>query len=312
MKPWTIDELRELAPGFVMGTLTSDELALFNAAMTDPATAAELQPECDAHRAALEFLATEVAVTPPPSLRQRLQTRIADENRAHDHVVDEVPLSLAETVEAPVMQPSLTLESASDRRTGERRATRVTPPYNPNVHRRRSAPAWITTGVFGLAMAASLFFALNLRGKVQGLEGDLSREQRLSQKVVERLAGRDSILSLLTHSEANLALVTMTTTDSARSLQVFWNKRTGDAIVHASGFAQVAKDRTYVLWLIRSGKPEAVKLFVPDADGHRLMNAVAIVGGPDGVTAFAVTEEPAAGSPQPTMTPFLVGTVAPK
>jgi len=28
-----------------------------------------------------------------------------------------------------------------------------------------------------------------------------------------------------------------------------------------------------------------------------------------GVAAFAVTEEPAAGSPQPTMTPFLVGSV---
>jgi anti-sigma-K factor RskA len=28
-----------------------------------------------------------------------------------------------------------------------------------------------------------------------------------------------------------------------------------------------------------------------------------------GVAAFAVTEEPAGGSPQPTMTPFLVGAV---
>ena len=93
MKPLSHDELRELAPAFVMGTLTSVDLADFNAAMADPVTAAELAPELEAHRAAVEFLATGHAVVPPPSLAQRLGARIAQEQA--------VSMRLAETAELP-------------------------------------------------------------------------------------------------------------------------------------------------------------------------------------------------------------------
>ena len=82
MNPLSIDALRELAPGFVMGTLSADELAAFNAALRDPVVAAQLAPELAAHRAAVEFLATETAVTPPPSLRERVAQRIAQEKWA--------------------------------------------------------------------------------------------------------------------------------------------------------------------------------------------------------------------------------------
>jgi hypothetical protein len=44
-------------------------------------------------------------------------------------------------------------------------------------------------------------------------------------------------------------------------------------------------------------------------DGRSLVNGVNVPKALEGVAAFAVTEEPAEGSPQPTMTPFLVGTV---
>ena len=92
-------------------------------------------------------------------------------------------------------------------------------------------------------------------------------------------------------------------------IQLFWNVKTGTAVIHASGLKQVAEGRTYCLWMIRDGTPVAVKLFNPDPDGHRLINGVELPKDRQGIAAFALTEEPAAGSPQPTMTPFLVGTV---
>ena len=208
----------------------------------------------------------------------------------------------------PAMAPT-----DADRRTGDRRAVRVTPQYTAAARRGNSRPAWIAAGVFALAMAASLFLTINTRSQVDDLQSQLQAERSVNKKVLQRLAYRDSTVNLLTQSAGNLVLVTLQPNDGAtRTMQVFFNKKTGEAILHASGFAQVKTDRAYCLWLIRNGKPESVQLFKPDADGHRLINGVPIPGGAQGVSAFAVTEENAAGSPQPTMTPFLVGAVAPK
>ena len=303
MKSLTPDELRELAPGFVMGTLTSEELADFTAAMEDPATAGLLAPELRAHREAMEFLATGHAVTPPPSLATRLQSRIAAEQAA--------TLRSAETVEVAIPSIPERLGVTGD---AARRAVRVTPlPVPATPKSRSSAPAWATAGVLGLAMAASLFFALSLQSRIRALESDLQTQRLIIQRTAERLANRDSTVNALTHADKDLVLVRLVSNDTTGpGMQVFWNQRTGQAVVHASGLAQVANNRAYCLWVIRNGTPQAVTLFKPDADGHRLLNAVAIPPDVKSIVAFAVTEEPAEGSPQPTMTPFLVGSVSAK
>lgn len=303
MKSLSLDELRELAPAFIMGTLTHEELTAFNAAMTDSATAVALAPELDAHRAAVQFLATGQAATPPVALAQRLAERISHEQLAS--------MRAAETEERAV--PAVPELIATEGYV-ERRAVRVTP-VRPMLTRRpgSSAPAWATAGIFGLALAASLFFALSLRSRVRGLESDVKTQQSIINRTAERLANRDSTVNALTHADKDLVLVRLASNESTGpSMQVFWNQRTGEAVVHASGLAQVAANRTYCLWIIRNGKPESVKLFNPDPDGHRLLNAVALPNNPAGIAAFAVTEEPAEGSAQPTMTPFLVGAVPAK
>lgn len=300
MKSLSLDELRELAPGFVMGTLSADELNEFNAAMSNQATAAELAPEIEAHRAAMEFLATEHAVRPPMSLRGRLQSRIADE---HD-----VRFRSAETAEFLAPAPITPTANADG---GPKRATVFTPPRPQLTVTRSSAkPAWITSGVFALAAAAAVVFALDLRTRVQNLESELAAQSRLTTLTAERLASRDSTVTALTSAEKDLVLVRLVAgADVGPSMQVFWNQRTGQAVVNASHFAQVPANRTYCLWIIRNGKPEPVKLFNPDADGNRLINTVLLPRDVGSIAAFAVTEEPAEGSPQPTMTPFLVGAV---
>lgn len=311
MTSWTIDQLRELAPGFVMGTLTNDELALFTTALTDPDTAAQLASEIDAHRAACEYLASAQPVTPPASLKQRLAARIAVESTGP--VVEATrTITLGDRRKSPVVIPAIA-QTDADRRTGDRRSVRVTPQYTAAARGRSSRSGWIAAGVFGLAMAASLFFALNTRSQMDDLQVQLQAQRSIAKQTMQRLAYRDSTVNLLTHSEGNIVLVSLQPNDgAARSMQVYFNKKTGESIVHASGFAQVAKNRAYCLWIIRNGKPESVALFKPDDDGHRLMNGVTIPGGTQGVSAFAVTEEDAAGASAPTMTPFLVGAVATK
>ncbi len=311
MSAWTIDQLRELAPGYVMGTLTKDELALFTTALTDADTAALLAIEIDAHRAAFEYLASAQPVTPPASLKARVASRIADEH-AGPVGLETRTIPLADRRKSPVAMPAIAPTDA-DRRTGDRRAVHVTPQYSPVARARKSRGGWIAAGGFGLAMAASLFFALNTRAQFDQLQAELHAQQSISKQALGRLAYRDSTVDLLTHSEGNIVVVSLQPNDgAARSMQVYFNKQTGESFVHASGLAQVAKNRAYCLWIIRNGKPESVTLFKPDDDGHRLINGVTIPGGTQGVSAFAVTEEDAAGAAAPTMTPFLVGAVAPK
>lgn len=318
MRSLTLDELRELAPGYVMGTLTSDELAFFNASLTDPAIAAQLAPELAAHRAAAEFLATDHAVTPPPSLKVRLEARLAQERAASMRTADtaEMPVEQAPAqtpLQAPVLQ--VLRETPGAGQNAVKRATHFTPARAQAPVRPRTSPlAWIASGALALAAAASLFFALSLKSKLDGAQQELAEQKLLVKHSNERLAFRDSTVNALTHAENDLVLVRLAANDAKpHSMQVYWNQRTGEAVVHASNFESVPKNRAYCLWIIRNGKPEAVKLFTPDADGHRLLNAVTLPRDAKGISAMAVTEEPAEGSPQPTMTPFLVGAVvAPK
>jgi hypothetical protein len=351
MTPMTLDELRELAPAYVMGTLSDNEFAAFRAGLADPAISEALEAELSIHRAVAQSLASDFAVTPPPSLKARLEARLRDEREHDQQLADErkaveervarvaaerreaeramaqrlevaqmAELRAAETREfaaptlptdVPVSLPAVDVPPPSRPSAGTpTRALHVTPPRGAVLSRRKStAPAWAIAGVFGLAMAASLFFAVSLRTRVQSLESELAGQARLAEVTAQRLAARDSLVNTLTRAENNLVVVRLASKDSTkRSMQLYWNQKTGEAIMHASGLAPNAANKMYCLWMIRNGKPEAITMFSPDDDGHRLINALELPRNAQGIAAFAVTEEPSSGSPLPTMTPFLLGT----
>jgi anti-sigma-K factor RskA len=159
-------------------------------------------------------------------------------------------------------------------------------------------------------LAASLVFALRLSQEVSSLRDEVSAERAIARRTAERLASRDSVVELLTGATDRLQLVKLTANaPQSPMLQVYWNQRQRAAVVYATGLAPVPAGRTYCLWIIRNGTPEAVALFDPDGDGKKLIARVEVPGIPSEISAFAVTEEPDGGSPQPTMTPFLVGAV---
>ena len=291
----SVDEMRELAPCYVMETLSASELQQFEEGMRNTEIARAIEPEIVAHRAAVEFLATQYAVTPPPSLRDRLQARIAAEQR----VVSESAVVL------PMRPVARVMPTAGG-------ATRVTPVQGAFPLRvpSTSKTAWWGAGALGLALAASVVFAIDLQNRVHALQTELTQQQRIAERSTARLAERETTLRTLLDGGNDLVLVRLAANESkGPGMQVFWNTRDGHAVILASGLAQVPKNRTYALWAIRNGKPVPLKLFNPEADGSALISGVALLKQGDTVDAFAVTEEPAAGSAQPTMTPFLVGAV---
>ncbi|MCC6245588.1 MAG: anti-sigma factor [Gemmatimonadaceae bacterium] len=337
MRPLTLDDLRELTPAYIMGTLDEADQEAFQIALRDPSVARLLESELTAHRVTSEALATLYSAMPSPSLKERVVARIAAAAAAPVS-----PHPAAASAVVSVLPPESASESASES-TSESvseiasgiavppppapaasrpsvmtppRPMRVTPPPHATVLARRSGSrgAWIVSAVAAVAAAAAVFFAVTLRQRVQALEAELSAQTRMAERTNRRLAERDSIVSTLTTARRDLLVVqlsapTNTPSTAAMQMQLFWNPRTGTAVLHAAGLAPLAVDRNYCLWVIRNGTPEAIARFAPDDDGERLLNSVAMPRTIVGVESFAVTEEPSSGSPQPTSAPIIVGTV---
>jgi len=275
----SLDALRDLAPGYLLQALTDVERAQFERALRDPALAPELEAELAAHRETFAMMAEGQATPPPPGLRERVLARIEAEATPRP-----------ESARPPVLR--------TEPDTARVRAEPATP-------RIRWIPAALAT-----ALAASALFAVNLREQVQQLETQLSAQSLALDSTRQRLAQRESTLQTLTDGGNDLVLVRLTpNTQAGPALQVYWNPRSGKAVIHASGLAPIAEDRAYCLWMIRDGKPVPLTLFRPGSDGSQLLHDITVATGTAGVAAFAVTEEAATGSPVPTMTPFLVGEV---
>ncbi len=310
MKPMTLDELRELAPVYAMGALSPDEHAAFEHALRDADTAAAIEPELAAHRAAMEFLATAYATPAPAGLRARVLARLAESAPAERAPAERAPA--APEFNAATGAGSVGAVSAP----ASVPASAPTVPTRPDLRvvaggaPKRSRAGWFAAGALGVALAASLVFSVDLRNQVQSLQGQLATQIAEAGKVKGSLAEREKLLATLLGSGSDVTLVRLAPGQpQGPGMQVFWNTREGKAIVSASGLAQIAKNRAYALWMIRDGKPVPLALFSPDASGRAVVQDIAVPTNLAGVAAFAVTEEPAEGSPQPTMTPFLVGAV---
>lgn len=279
----SLDDLLDLAPGFVMRTLTLEEQTAVERALRDPALASVLLPEIEAHRATIELLATAQAVAPPPNLRGRVQERLARE------------------AQAPAERSSARAEAAPAAGNESVRTTSAPPSARPS----RALPIGLA-----LAFAASAIMALKVQGDVRTLRATVDEQTRELAVTRQQLAQREATMRTLTEGGNALLLVRLKPNEAlGPSLQVFWNTKSGAAVIHAAGLKPLPSTRTYVLWMIRDGKPESVALFRPDASGSQLVSDIRVPTSVAGVAAFAVTEEPAGGSPQPTMTPFLVGAV---
>src|SRR5262249_26139200 len=93
------------------------------------------------------------------------------------------------------------------------------------------------------------------------------------------------------------------------TMQFFWNLKTGKGMLYTAGLKPANADSVYQLWLIKDGKPVPSRTFNTGADSKSLQWGIDLPTATTGVTAVAITVEPAGGSQQPTTTPFLVGEI---
>ena len=96
----------------------------------------------------------------------------------------------------------------------------------------------------------------------------------------------------------------------AGSARVLVDAASGESVIVVSGLAPAPEGKTYELWALRGDRPpEPAGLFAVGTEGS-IARRSARLERPGEVTAFAVSIEPAAGSPAPTGPIVLVGTIA--
>jgi hypothetical protein len=175
---------------------------------------------------------------------------------------------------------------------------------------------WLESPASWIAMAASLVAAVSLATlyQVTAERDNILRTYqyvgRTSQMDSLRaaLGDRDRLIANITGPQ--VAVVTLTSEGlRAPSARMFWDQSVNAWTFVAHNLPAPKFGRTYQLWLVTAKERISAGTFSPDVRGDAVVRATYNLP-KDALSAVAVTDEPSAGSTQPTTTPFIIGTNA--
>ena len=281
MNPLTIDDARALLPAFALDALDgAEQEAMLDALQRFP----ELHAELATFVKTVHTLGTTETVAPAPDLRERFLHRLANDD------VDAVP-----TTPAPVA-------SASPARVRQQAP----------VHSKwRRVVPFIALTALAATVVVLVRTQASLRSELDAARTAYTKGQSTIAERDQALAEKEAVLRTLLGGGDALLVVNMGVPNATGpGMQFFWNVKDGRGVLHAFRLPQTAPGRADQLWLIRDGQPVPSRVFTPDGDGSTTLFDIELPQSTTGVTAVAVTEEPAGGSKLPTTQPFLVGTVS--
>lgn len=177
-----------------------------------------------------------------------------------------------------------------------------------------AGPHWFESRASWLAMAASLVAAVSLATLYQ-VTKERDNIRRTYQYTSARASQVDSLRAAMEDRDrliANLtgpqvAVVTLTSEGiRAPSARMFWDQSVNAWTFVAHNLPAPKTGRTYQLWLVTAKDKINAGTFSPDAKGDAVVRATYNMP-KDALAAVAVTDEPSAGSAQPTTTPIIVG-----
>lgn len=300
MSQFSMAELRDMAPAYVLGALNEDELAAFELAL---ASSSELKAEVNTYRNVVTQVGTTREVAPPPVIRARFLDNIAaQKSRSEASSGAGAPTTPPASAPTAATEPEKRPFTVS---TGGAPASKTETPYRPPQRER----SWLTA-VIAVGLAASLVFAIQRNSQVSSLNTQLAQRDSILAERTTRLAAADSTLNTIFEAERNLVLVNLVAAPTnGPSIQFFWNLKQQRAVMRTAGLTPAEAGKVYQLWFIKDGKPVPSRTFNTGADNKGLESGIETPATMTGVTAVAITVEPTGGSLQPTTTPFLVGEI---
>lgn len=272
----------DLAAAYVLDALDPEETKAFERRLEIDAA---LRAEVRAQREALAALAD---AAPPRKAPASLRERVLEEARSV----------------RPIRSAGGAGSSGEPGRSARHDGDAPTSAGDAPPSGRRPVLPWIVAAAATVAAVALGVSNRQLADRVTTTDVRLSELRAAVQAADVEVARRDSLLAALLGPDVRTA--SLAATGAEPSARLFWNEATGEVVVTAFGLPPAPEGRTYQLWGIGEGAdPVSLGTFQTSADGTAVVRASAP---PDAeFDISAMTEEPAGGSPQPTSTPFLVG-----
>jgi len=172
--------------------------------------------------------------------------------------------------------------------------------------------AWLAVAAMLVGSVALGAYAVNLRQRVGGLEGQLREavnrldltERQLADatRAAERAQMRMAVLTSPDLKEVSLKGQPAAPRAAGRA---FWSRSNG-LLFAANDLPPLPAGRTYQLWFLTPGAPVSAGLITPDQNG-RIAAAFDTPPGTPDPTGLAVSIEPAGGVPAPTGAIYLAG-----
>jgi hypothetical protein len=280
----THDEAREALEALALDALDAGERT---AVMAHVAVCASCQAEVAVLQATAAKLAYAVRPMPMPgSQRDRIRARLVGRAAA-----DRAPARDAHPTPSSVI---------------------LVPSPSTGGHANRH---WLESKASWLAMAASVVAAVSLATLYQvAKERDTIREAYqfvsartgLVDSLKNAVEDRDRMIANLTGPQ--VAVMTLASGGiRAPSARMFWDQSVDAWTFVAHNLPAPKTGRTYQLWLVTAKDKISAGTFSPNDKGDAVMRKTYALG-KDALSAVAVTDEPSAGSPQPTTTPILLAT----
>jgi hypothetical protein len=280
---------------------------------------------CRHELAALEATAADLsyAVRPVPTsdaqrdrVRGRLMNRVASERG------DAEPVAPQRAALPPVVMPV-----ASRRPTPEAVAAidghganpfHILIPHTPNdgahhpIHFTAARAWWLALAacLATVVSLASLYQVTKERDAVsaayQLVAGDRSTGHGTVDSLHAAIQDRDKLIANLTGPQVAVMSLASTSPTSP-SARMFWDQSVDAWTFVAHNMPKPKAGRIYQLWLVTAKEKINAGTFTPGANGDAVVRATYALPR-DALAAVAVTDEPEAGSLQPTTVPMLVAT----
>ena len=181
-----------------------------------------------------------------------------------------------------------------------------------------SLPRSTGRGAWWFAAAATLVAAVSLASlyKVNEERGaaamalklasaDNARSRGVVDSLRANLASRDRMIANLTGPD--VAVMTLASTGpNPPSARMFWNQSANAWTLVVHHLPKPLPGRTYQLWFVTKNQKISAGTFASGANGDAVMQATYTLPKDAQLAALAVTDEPEAGSAQPTTTPVLL------
>lgn len=323
MTPETMhDEMRAALAAEALGALDGEERTLLHAHLA-------ACPACRAELAELRAGAGVLAYASPPApmdagrsnrVRARLLAR-AGADRGADVFGDDAsddgsdrtqvggghPSRIADDVTqvVPVAHEPMAVPRFRDR-DGE---TQVIPIGAAPSRRRGTVLPWLAAAASLLLLLGAGAYALNLRGRVDALSGQVAAAQGERAGLERTLDEREAMLAAM--SAPTVQVIDMASAEQAEpGGRMFWDRRTDRWTFFAHNMPAVQDGREYQLWLITpGGRKLPAPTFRPGPRGEAQVQATYALPA-DSLAAVAVTLEPTGGLPAPSGPVVIVGAMA--